>query len=581
VFTEEALRAVYPAAQQGERIAELLAGLLDSNLIYRDGAERTASYAFTHVIVQEAIYELLPLVQRKRLHHRIADWLEARHGGAMAGFHGVLANHCAAAEEFSRALDHLEGGAVTAIRHSAYREAISNIHTAQRIAKERSLEPDALRKARWHSLLGDSHHELSEYSQARAHYLETLALLGRPYAPGTLGRLAGISIHLAKQMTARTVDPTGGIGSESLASHAHARLAEIYYHENDPMGVLHLTLLSVDEARHAKAIPELCAGYGALAIAFGQAGFAKVARSYMQRAIALAEARPTEVNDIAYAHLLAMVYASSQCDWAVLDTSGPRAEMLYADLGDGFRRASAQVLGLVGDIQRGRYARATTTLEKMAPYVATDAPPRVAGWYFDNTLQRDIALGRVMRADVEARTHTAEQVESLVDTLTSCGNTASAWLRLGDTANALACAERGLQLLLGNAPVAGAGYIYGPLGVVEALLACWDRVDAAQAARACKMLETYTQRVPSTRPRGYFLLAYYEELKGSLRKSIKLWRKAAASAAQMSMPYDRAAALLALGQRLPPGNAELEQALTIFKSLDVPIPDLFQPTKTL
>jgi tetratricopeptide (TPR) repeat protein len=344
--------------------------------------------------------------------------------------------------------------------------------------------------------------------------------------------------------------------------------------------VLHLTLLSVDQAQRDKAISELCAGYGALAVAFAQAGLTGVAQRHMQRAIALAEAHPSEVNDIAYAHLLAMVYASSQCDWHVLDTSGPRAEMLYADLGDGFRRASAQVLGLVGDVQRGNYARATTTLEQMAPYVATDAPPRVVGWYYDSLLQRDIARGRVVRADVEARARTAEQVESLVDKLTSCGNTASAWLRLGETANALAAAERGLQLL-GNAPVAGAGYIYGPLGVVEALLACGDRVDAAQTARACKMLETYTRRVPSTRPRGYFLLAYYEELLGSLGKAMKLWRKAAASAAKMSMPYDRAAALLALGQRLPPGNPELKEALTIFRSLDVPIPDLFQPTKPL
>jgi len=41
------------------------------------------------------------------------------------------------------------------------------------------------------------------------------------------------------------------------------------------------------------------------------------------------------------------------------------------------------------------------------------------------------------------------------------------------------------------------------------------------------------------------------------------------------------AALLALGQRLPPDNPELEEALTLFKSLDVPIPDLFQPMKPL
>jgi hypothetical protein len=132
--------------------------------------------------------------------------------------------------------------------------------------------------------------------------------------------------------------------------------------------------------------------------------------------------------------------------------------------------------------------------------------------------------------------------------------------------------------------VAGAGYIYGPLGIVEALLAGWALQapgagpHALKTGRACAMLNTYTQQVPSTRPRGYFLLARHAELKGSKRQATSLWRKAAAAAQAQSMPYDQAAALLALGQRLPAGNPELAQAREIFASLRVPEPALFQPT---
>jgi len=587
-FSEAALAAVYPIARQGHRIAELLTGLSSSNLIHRETSDGPTTYAFTHVIVQETIYQLLPMAQRKRLHRRIADWLEAQHGGAMAGFYGVLANHCEAAEEFPRALNHLEGGAATAMRHSAYREAIANIETAQRLATEHALHADRLRRGHWQRLLGDSHHELSEYGLAQAHYLQALELLGRPYAPAPLSRIVGILARLVTQIAVRRAVSTdaGVVAEQSLASHAYARLAEIYYHENNPLAVLHLTLLSVDHAQRAGSIPDLCAGYGALAVAFGQAGLVGVARRYMRRAIELAETRPSDVNGIAYAHLLAMVYASSQCDWAVLDSSGVRAAALFADLGDGYRHASVQALQLVGDIQRGRYADATATLEQMATYVAANAVPRVTGWYFDNTLQRDIAKGCVARADIEARQEAAAKVDSLVDALTSCGNTASAWLCIGEPDRALASAEQGLAYLLGNAPVAGAGYIYGPIGVVEALLACWGRAapeacreHAAKTARACRMLETYTRQVPSTRPRGYFLLACYQELKGARRKAMRTWRKAAEAAERLSMPYDRAAALQALGQRLPPGNGELKEALTIFETLDVPPPSLFEPTR--
>ncbi len=590
VFSEAGLSAIYPIAQQGKRIVEVLLGLLGSNLLTRETADGEPGYAFAHALVQEAVYELLPMAQRKRQHGRIADWLEEQHGDAIAGFFGVLANHCMLAEEFPRALNHLEGGALTAIRHSSYREAISNIEKAQRVASERQLDPDPLRRARWHTLLGDSHHELSEYKQAEQHYFTVLALLQRPFATGQLSQIGGVLANLARLMAAPAATPSAAStdaaagGAPCLIAHAYSRLGEICYHKNKPLTLLQLTLMSFHAASKSKSIPEMSAAHGALAIAFGQAGLAGAARRYAQRAIDLAEARPSDVNAVAYAHLLAMVYASSRCDWPLLDASGSRAEALYSDLGDAFRIASAQALQLTGAIQRGQYQRAQAILDKMAPTIASGADARVAGWALDSKLQMAIACGQVARADIEARMSAAANVESLVDRLMSCGTVASAWLRLGETEQAMKSAAQGVELLLGQTPVAGAGYIYGPLGIVEALLAGWALQapgagpHALKTGRACAMLNTYTQQVPSTRPRGYFLLARHAELKGSKRQATSLWRKAAAAAQAQSMPYDQAAALLALGQRLPAGNPELAQAREIFASLRVPEPAIFQPT---
>ncbi len=587
VFSGAGLAAAHPLAQQGQRIVELLAGLAGSNLVARELAAGDDGYAFSHALVLEAIYDLLPLAQRKRQHRRIADWLEEQHGALMAGFFGLLANHCLLAEEFARALNHLEGGAQTAFRHSAYREAITHIQTAQRVARERQLDADLLRQARWQGLLGDSHHELSEYGQARVHYAQALVLLGKPYAPGPLARVGGILSNLARQATARLRRPIGAPPGDEhasaalgLASHAYARLAEICYHENNPLAVLHLTLLSVTDAERGGASSELSAGYGALAIAFGQAGLSGVARHYAQRAISLAEAHPTDVNGIAYAHLLAMVHASSQCDWVVLEASGTRSEALYAGLGDGLRRASVHALLLAGAVQRGHYEQAQRLLDTMAGYLASGAPERVSGWMRDSRLNIAIARGQVARADVQDHARGAELIESLVDRLMAYGTCAAAWMRLGQPAAALAAAERGLELLLGRAPVAGAGYVFGPLGVVETLLGVPEAAaadHAARTARACAMLETYTQQVPSTRPRGFFLLACQAEQRGAPKRALALWRRAVAASVQLAMPYDQAAALQALGQRLPAGNREADQARAIFATLQVPPPALFQP----
>ncbi len=590
VFDEDGISAVHPVQQPRERVAESLGSLLDSNLIFRAREQGDTSYAFTHVIVQEAIYELLPLAQRKRLHHRVADWLEVRHAGAMAGAYGVLASHCLLADEFARALNHLEGGALTAMRHAAYREAIGQLHTAQRVAQEHQLDADALRQARWQSLLGDSHHELSEFVQAKTQYLKVLALLGEPFVEGRAVRLGSIVKHLALQAlpARRAVREAAAPEALRLASHAYAQLSELYYHENNPLTVLQLTLLSVHRAQRAGAEAELAAGYGALAIGFGQAGLVGVARSYMRRSIELAESRSGDTNGIAYAHLLAIVHASSQCDWDTLDRSGGRAATLYSELGEPFRLAAVRSTRAVAAIQRGRFDEAAALLDDMRRAAALDTPPRVMGWHLVPELQLGIAFGRVDRARVEEAQRNAANVESLVDRLMSLGSVASAWLHLGDAQRALEAAAQGLELLLGHAPVAGAGFVYGPLGVVEVLLACRDRVAAddrpghdKRTARACAMLRIYTQQVPSTRPRGHFLLACQAENKGSARRAVALWRKAASSAKALSMPGDEAAALLALGQRLPAGNAELAQAQLGFEALRLPMPRLFQPIGTV
>ena len=231
VFSVAGLAAIFPVAGQVGRIGKLLVGLAGSNLVTREAGAGPDDYAFSHALVQEAIYDLLPLAQSKRQHRRIADWLEEQHAGLMAGYHGVLARHCMLADEFPRAVDHLEGGASTALRHSAYREAIQHIETAQRLADERRLAADALGRARWHSLLGDGRDELSEVGPARAAYLKTLELLDRAYAPGALARAGGILAQLGRQMLAggRAPAPLPAAQAEAsrLASHAHAQLSEI------------------------------------------------------------------------------------------------------------------------------------------------------------------------------------------------------------------------------------------------------------------------------------------------------------------------------------------------------------------
>ncbi len=577
-FSAEGLRAVYAAERPDADLSALLAGLQQVNLLMTD-SDGERDLAFRHVLLQEAVYELLPLVQRRHLHRRIADWLEARYADALHGVFNVLASHCVRAEEYDRAIRHLEGGAATAIRHSAYLDAIAGIGSAQRLAAEHDLAPDVERQARWHALLGDAHHERSEYAEAKRHFHKVLELLGHPYAPSTAARGLDIARRLTTHLVGSLPQPAATAaapdGPASMLSHAYQRLSEISYHDNAPVEVLHLNLLSMSHAQRAGAVAYLSAGHGGLAVALSQVGLAAAAARHSRHAVALAEAGGA-AHDIAYAHLIAMVYASGRCDWPLLDDSAPRAEKLFGDLGDDFRRASVYALWTDCLLLRGDYDGAEARLALMARVLEDAAQPRVAGWYYDSRLQLGMARDQIAAADVERRAELARDLDSLVDRLMAFGNTAAAWLRLGERQRAVAAARQGLELFLGNVPVAGAGYIHGPLGVVEVLLAaCTGRPDEA-LKQACDRLTAYTRQVPSTRPRGLFLLGQRAALEHKASRAERLWRQAVEAAEQLGMPYHRSVARLALAERhaLPGESAQtVEQE---FAALGVPAPALFR-----
>ena len=130
VFWNDALRAMNP--EHGD-ITHLLAELERRDLVRRDGAsiiEDQQQYAFTHVLIRDVAYDLLPRADRARRHGLVAEFFESSTGSSGEAL-GALARHWRDAGDNERAVRQLVRAAEQAERgwakdHAAllYREAL-------------------------------------------------------------------------------------------------------------------------------------------------------------------------------------------------------------------------------------------------------------------------------------------------------------------------------------------------------------------------------------------------------------------------------------------------------------------------
>ena len=89
------------------RLGRQLRCLEDMELIQTVRRRPEPEYAFTHALVQEAVYESMLLKERRVLHGKVAEEIESRFAASLVDHYGLLAYHYAAAENWDQARDYL------------------------------------------------------------------------------------------------------------------------------------------------------------------------------------------------------------------------------------------------------------------------------------------------------------------------------------------------------------------------------------------------------------------------------------------------------------------------------------------
>jgi DNA-binding winged helix-turn-helix (wHTH) protein/predicted ATPase len=89
-------------------------------------------YAFTHDLLQEALYESIGPARRRRYHHRIAEALEKLYASRLEDRYEALAHHFHEGNDVEKAVAYSHRAGVKAASHCAYREAVLHFEQALR-----------------------------------------------------------------------------------------------------------------------------------------------------------------------------------------------------------------------------------------------------------------------------------------------------------------------------------------------------------------------------------------------------------------------------------------------------------------
>jgi tetratricopeptide (TPR) repeat protein len=127
-FPYALLAAVTPMTEPALR--EGLGRLVEAELVYPRGVLPKATYTFKHALLQDTAYQSLLESQRKELHGRIADALEARFAERVAREPEVMAQHCEPAGRTAEAIGHYQRAGERASERSAHAEASQHLQKA-------------------------------------------------------------------------------------------------------------------------------------------------------------------------------------------------------------------------------------------------------------------------------------------------------------------------------------------------------------------------------------------------------------------------------------------------------------------
>jgi class 3 adenylate cyclase/tetratricopeptide (TPR) repeat protein len=175
-FLYRVLNAVLNEGQDLEGQLEQLQGV---ELILEKERIPELEYIFKHALAQEAAYEGMLLQERRKVHAQVGAALETQMADRLDEFYGLLAYHYSAAENWEKAQEYLFKAGDQAGRLAADAEALTHYRQAmEAYSQVRGDDWEPFERAQLERKIGEAFFRQSQYGQARAYLIRSLALLG-------------------------------------------------------------------------------------------------------------------------------------------------------------------------------------------------------------------------------------------------------------------------------------------------------------------------------------------------------------------------------------------------------------------
>jgi class 3 adenylate cyclase len=547
---------------------ECLTRLVEIGMIgvLRPGADPL--YGFDHALTQEAVYQLLPFEQRRRLHTAVAEFFEAEPEGNRPA-PTLLGLHWSRANRPDRALPYWETAGTAALAGGVYREAVMALGEALAAIAAIEAAPgaeaiDANRAGELHRLRGEALMFAGEVPQSIHHLTIALAKFGFRWSDGVLGSFGTFARHAlmqtmvewrrpvdARDVLSRLVAQDVAADRVRQSALALETLGQGFGHQSKLAAMATATLAAVNLSQRAGDGAIYSRSAGLLSLVFLLSGMPGLAERYLARA-----RRTSPDLDNPHDRLMTIEYIA-----LFLLTAGRLAEVeaelrgmltLAAASHNRRRKLDATSLLILTLTETGAYADGAELAARFKAEADQAGDPQLRCW------ARLEAAGLALCGDDIA---TAEhRLFDASDLLGSVGRNERIWtlgllalvhLRRGRTDEALAHARQVMGALadwrsLGFYVQAG---VFGAAEVFLERLATGGRLGFAQhleIRRMMRRVKCFGMRQPLTRPRALLLLARYAELRGRDAHAMALTEQAAAEAARLQLPAASLAARAAL-----------------------------------
>lgn len=563
-FDAELLAHLLGGSPDLRALLDMLEDMVDADVLAPALQGARPGYTFQHHLLHDAVYALLTMDQRRRMHRQVAEVLERRTDTTHAT-DVLLAHHWVAAGDTDKSLEYLERAGDSASAGGALDEAI-DLYTRALDLEQPQRHPrftiPTPQRARLMTRLGEALHLLGDRPASRVWLGRGLRQLGFAAPTHRWIQLPSICWHLAGQFVHAFLPERLRRGRRSRrgtyleAARCLELLAESWFFD-DQTAWLAANLRAVNLADAAGLPYEVVRPFGTVAFLWGVMGLHRLSESYFDLAVSAGEAIEDH-RSVAVTWYVRTAYYFKEGRSAQARDAAIRAVAAARITQDRHTICMSLTMQAMVAFQAGDYVGARTLYGEILRTARTARNVQHEGWAWYGMGQCAYRLGEWQ----EAERLLQQAVPSLVDSqshLICRATLALTHLRLGrleEAEEAIRSAEDQLTTVpvsIAFAAMEGFAALaeYRLARLRNALLADDPDLEEVRrrAASACRRFRLFARLHPFAGPRALVLSGVEALLAHRTVKALGLWQRAIDEARSQGKPLDAALALLLRARR--------------------------------